>query len=200
VYQSKQNTLIAKAFQTLLQNPNANLKLEALKRLPTTMYQVCLPTIVELAKDLNTKLCSQALYILSQLSLNQPNASLLQFVDHADFGLLQIEEKRKFFATLAYHRIDYHYFIDILNKSAGLFSQGDDKQQAALIALAISYDFYPQAEIKEILEKNANKKFTGALLKAGGQWGLRYLSADQKQKDGMKFILYMLSSIDEQGK
>ncbi len=203
IYQSQHLPTIAKAFSTIQQNPNTQLRYEAIKKLPSFAYATCLNSLCMAAKDMNTKTSSFALYQIALLAQAQAQDQLLPYIDQPEFQALAISDKRKYLATLAYVQTKAEGFAKMIEQG-GVFSfsstNKEDKQHAALIALAIALSFKPNAEYEQILEKQANRKFGGGLLKEAAVWGLRYLKGDQKQRDGQRFILYMLSSLDEQGK
>jgi hypothetical protein len=203
IYQSQHLPTIAKAFSTIQQNPNTQLRYEAIKKLPSFAYATCLNSLCIAAKDMNTKTSSFALYQIALLAQAQAQDQLLPYIDQPEFQALAISDKRKYLATLAYVQTKAEGFAKMIEQG-GVFSfsstNKEDKQHAALIALAIALSFKPNAEYEQILEKQANRKFGGGLLKEAAIWGLRYLKGDQKQRDGQRFILYMLSSLDEQGK
>ncbi len=203
IYQSQHLPTIAKAFSTIQQNPNTQLRHEAIKKLPNFAYATCLNSLCVAAKDINPKTSSFALYQIALLAQVQAQDQLLAYVDQPEFQALAISDKRKYLASLAYVQTKAEVFAKMIEQG-GVFSftssNKEDKQHAALIALAIALSFKPNAEYEQILEKQANRKFGGGLLKEAAVWGLRYLKGDQKQRDGQRFILFMLSSLDEQGK
>jgi hypothetical protein len=203
IYQSQHLPSIAKAFATIQQNPNTQLRHEALKKLPSFAYATCLNSLCQAAKDIYPKTSSFALYQIALLAQPQAQEQLLPYLDQPEFQSLPIEDKRKYLAALAYTQTKADLFAQMIEQS-GLFAftsaHKEDKQHAAIIALAIALSFKPNVAYEQILEKQATRKFGGGLLKEAALWGLRYLKGDQKQRDGQRFILFMLSSIDEQGK
>jgi hypothetical protein len=194
LYESKDDALCLKTFQTGWIHHDQGVRYEVLLTLPERLY-----TKLELRRvfikglsDPFSKIRTLSIFRLSKVCDEYSRNALKEHIDEKSKSF-EIVDLRKLYAALALMKEPSEFFItkwvkhNRVLKLSSIGSKGKEEGHSLLIGLALSQQ---SKEQESFLQQVIGKRFGATLLNEAATWGLAYLQAKTKEQEQMVYELF----------
>lgn len=170
---------VTAAINGALSNPDPAVRLEALANLPSDKLHVYLQHILNALKDKSKVVRGKAIHLLARMPSPQVHTHLVQRIRDKDFGEIDLDEKRRFFAAAALTGNPTEWFMALLDERTFLQRKGDEEMRAcAAVGLALRM-FGPAVPI---FERELKRKIQTDVVKESCQWALHHVRQTREER------------------
>jgi hypothetical protein len=167
------------AVNAALNNPDAAVRLEALGALPPEKLPVYLNSILHALKDRSKVVRSKALHLLARIPTPAVHSQLMQRIRDKDFGLVELDEKRRFFVAAALTGNPVAWFMEVLEDRSLLQRKADEELRAcAAMGLALRV----HAPALPLFEKESKRSYQSDVVREACAWALQHVRQGREER------------------
>lgn len=170
---------ILPAVQGALSNPDGTVRLEALGALPPDKLHVYLSHILNALKDKSKVVRGKAIHLLARMPSPQVHSHLVQRIRDRDFGDIDLDEKRRFFAAAALTGNPTPWFVELLDDRS-LLQRKESEEMRACAAVGLALRMHAPAV--PLFEREIARKFQTEVVRDSAQWALQHVRQTREER------------------
>ena len=170
---------ILAAINGALNNPDAAVRLEALTNLPTEKLHVYLPHVLNAMKDKSKVVRGKAVHLLARMPSPQVHTHLLQRIKDRDFGDIDLDEKRRFFAAAALTGNPTEWFVQLL-EDRSLLQRKDTEEMRSCAAIGLALRMHGPSLPN--FDREVKRKLQTDVVRDACAWALHHVRQSREER------------------
>lgn len=167
------------AINGALTNPDAAVRLEALGNLPPEKLHLYLQHIQNALRDKSKVVRGKAVHLLARMPSPQVHSHLVQRIRDKDFGDVDLDEKRRFFAAAALTGNPTEWFLELMDERS-LLQRKDAEEMRACAAIGLALRMHAPAV--PLFEREIRRKLQSEVVRESAQWALHHVRQTREER------------------
>ncbi len=176
-------------------NSDGTVRLEGLAGLPPGEVHRHLDMIYEALDDASSTVRGKALHLLARIRKPHVHEHIMECIEAPRFQSLDLEEKRRYFATAALTGRPNDTFLEIFGHGGLLRKGNDEMRHCAAVGLGIRL----HREAEPLLDRELKRRLRSELVAEACAWALQHFKCDREQRTRQLYDIFFKGTLSSGG-